>query len=103
MGVIINGIFSINNIGGVNIRRESTAAIVSYSFNVEVNANACAGPLAPVTIYSSSPTLIIGSTLFTDSNLTIPTTYSAISNPNNPNNDYFTITGNTITGNPPCG
>jgi hypothetical protein len=55
-----------------------------------------------VTVYSSSAVLGIGSTLYQDSGLTIPTTYSAISNPNDPGQDYFVITGNTITSKPLC-
>ena len=76
---------------------------VVYSFTVSPNIDSCDVPLNSVTIYSSSPVLGIGSTLFTNSNLTTPTTYSLISNPNNPNNRYFTITGNTILDNILCG
>jgi len=101
MGVIINGSLNIGGTNNINITKEPI--IVSYSFSVSTENNTCDFPIGAITIYSSSPSLGIGSTLFTDINLTIPTTYSLISNPNAPNNRYFTITGNTISDNIFCG
>jgi len=83
------------------VGRYGAAPVVSYSYSVSPDGNACSLGF-DVTVYSSSAVLGIGSTLYQDSGLTIPTTYSAISNPNDPGQDYFVITGNTITSNPLC-
>ena len=81
----------------ITVDSAKQSQVQSYSFSVSPDGNACDFPSFAVTVYSSSPVLGIGSTLFTDINLTTPTTYSSISNPNDPNNTNFTITGNTIT------
>jgi hypothetical protein len=73
----------------------------AYSFSVSPDNQACSSG-EEIIVYSSSAVLGIGSTLYQDSGLTIPTTYSAISNPNDPGQDYFVITGNTITSKPLC-
>jgi hypothetical protein len=96
MKVIINGTL---NIGGINktIIKKQKIFVQSYSFSVSPDVIACAGGFN-VTIYSASSILGVGSTLYQDSQLTTPTTYTAINNPYDTiGNTYFTITGNTIT------
>jgi len=70
--------------------------VVAYSYSVSPDGNVCSLG-NNVTVYSSSAVLGIGSSLYQNSGLTIPTTYGAISNPNDPGQDYFVITVNTIT------
>ena len=89
----IKGITTVGNYGGT--------PIVSYSFAVFTDGGVCNDSFG-ATVYSSSAVLGIGSSLYTDLGLTTPTTYSAISNPDNPGNDYFILTGNVITSSGLC-
>ena len=73
----------------------------SYAFSVSPDINACSLGF-DVTVYTVSPIFGIGSILYTNTELTIPTTYNAVSNPNDPGQNYFILTGNTITSNPAC-
>lgn len=73
----------------------------SFAFSVYINGDVCAQNFDTYLIYSTSPALGAGSTIYTDPALTIPTTYNAISNPLNGNN-YFAITGNTIISDNGC-
>lgn len=75
--------------------------VVSYAFSVSPDGNVCTLG-ADVTVYTASPTFGIGSILYTNIELTIPTTYTQVSNPNNPGQDYYTLTGNIITGTALC-
>jgi hypothetical protein len=97
----------IGNQGTVTISTNVTAdsakqsQVQSYAFNVSPDGNVCSLG-ADVTVYTASPIFGIGSMLYTDIELTIPTTYIEVSNPNDPGQNYFTITGNTITGTAFC-
>jgi hypothetical protein len=93
----------IGNQGTITISTNVTVdnAKPTYAFSISPDGNACGGGFQEI-IYTTSAILGIGSTLYTNIELTIPTTYSAISNPNNPGQNYFTITGNTITGTAFC-
>ena len=73
-----------------------------YSYSVFSDGGVCSDS-NNVTVYSSSAVLGIGSSLYQNSGLTIPTTYSAISNPNEPGQSYFILTGNIITSSTLCG
>jgi hypothetical protein len=100
MKVIINGTLNIGGINKTNISKEKPFTPLGNSFNVWVDILTCSisgNPAYNVNIYSSSSILDIGSTLYTNITLTIPTTYYTVSNPNDPGNTYFIITGNTIT------
>ena len=68
----------------------------TYSFSVFTNGGVCNDTFG-TTVYSSSAVLGIGSSLYQNIGLTIPTTYSQISNPEDSGNSYFVITGNVIT------
>ena len=73
----------------------------SFAFNVSPDGDVCLLETS-VTVYTASPIFGIGSILYTNIELTIPTTYIEVSNPNDPGQNYFTITGNTITGTAFC-
>jgi hypothetical protein len=88
----INSRTTVGNYGGTPV----VPPVVAYSFSVSPDGNVCSLG-NNVTVYSSSAVLGIGSSLYQNSGLTIPTTYGAISNPNDPGQDYFVITVNTIT------
>jgi hypothetical protein len=97
----------IGNQGTITISTNVTAdsakqsQVQSYAFSVSPDGNVCSLG-ADVTVYTASPIFGIGSILYTNIELTIPTTYSAVSNPNNPGQDYYTLTGNIITGTALC-
>ena len=71
------------------------SANTALFFQVYFDTQACSRDVDVTVVYSAQD-LTIGSTIYMDPALTIPTTYSAISNPNDSNN-YFRLTGNTIT------
>jgi hypothetical protein len=73
----------------------------TYSFSVFTNGGVCNDTFG-TTVYSSSAVLGIGSSLYQNIGLTIPTTYSQISNPEDSGNSYFVITGNVITSSDLC-
>jgi len=82
------------------VGRYGAAPVVSYSFNVFINGDVCSNRFDTVTVYSSSAVLGIGSTLYTENGLTIPTTYSAISDPVAVG--YYVLSGNTIISDNGC-
>jgi hypothetical protein len=98
MSITIRGNTKINS--RTTVGRYGAAPIVVYSFIVTTNGQACTIG-NNVTVYSLSSVLGIGSTLYQDEALTIPTTYSAISDPVQ-SGGYFVLTGNQITSDPGC-
>jgi len=80
---------------------KQSPVVQSYAFSVSPDGNVCSLG-ADVTVYTASPIFGIGSILYTNIELTIPTTYSQVSNPNNPGQDYFILTGNTVTSTGVC-
>jgi hypothetical protein len=92
----------IGNQGTITASRSITvdSAKQSYAFSVYINGDACAQNFGQYLIYSASPVLGIGSTLYTDLALTIPTTYSAISDPVDAG--YYGLSGNTIISDNGC-
>ena len=93
----------IGNQGTITISTRITvdSAKQSYAFSVSPDGNVCSLG-ADVTVYTASPIFGIGSILYTNIELTIPTTYSQVSNPNDPGQDYFILTGNTVTSTGVC-
>ena len=86
----------------ITIDSAKQSQVQSYAFSVSPDADVCTLETS-VTVYTASPIFGIGSILYTDIELTIPTTYIEVSNPDNPGQDYYTLTGNTITGTSLCG
>jgi hypothetical protein len=84
-----------------NVTIDSAKSITVYTFQVYVNEDACPQNGDYTTIYSPSVELIIGSALYIDSELTIPTTYSTVGVSDRPG-FYWILTGNIITSNPSC-
>jgi hypothetical protein len=85
----------------ITVDSAKQSQVESYAFNVSPDGNACLLG-ADVTVYTASPIFGIGSILYTNIELTIPTTYSQVSNPNNPGQNYFILTGNTVTSTGVC-
>lgn len=83
------------------VGRYGVAPVVSYVFNAFADGGVC-NDTNDVVVYSSSAVLGIGSSLYTENGLTIPTTYSLISDPANPGGGYYILTGNIITSDAPC-
>jgi hypothetical protein len=99
MAIIINGTLNIDGVNKTNIKKEKPF-VQSYAFSVYINGDACEQRFDTYLIYSASPVLGIGSTLYTDLALTIPTTYIAISDPVNVG--YYGLSGNTIISDNGC-
>ena len=83
------------------VGRYGAAPVVSYVFNVFTDGGVCSDNNNAV-VYSSSAILGIGSSLYTENGLTIPTTYSQVSDPASPGSGYFILTGNIITSDRGC-
>jgi hypothetical protein len=83
------------------VGRYGAAPVVSYVFNAFADGGVCSDT-NDVVVYSSSAVLGIGSRLYTENGLTIPTTYSQISDPASPGGGYFILTGNIITSEAAC-
>ena len=73
----------------------------SYTFNVYTNGGVCSDSF-PATVYASTPNVSIGTAIYDDVSLTIPTSYTAISDPPNPGGGYYILTAGTITSNASC-
>jgi len=71
-----------------------------YAFSVYINGDVCDQRFDTYLIYSVSPVLGIGSTVYTDPALTIPTTYSSVSDPVNVG--FYVLSGNTIISDNGC-
>jgi len=100
MGIIINGTLNIDGVNKTNIKKEKPF-VQSYAHNVYTEGGVCNDNFE-ATVYSSSEVLGIGSSLYQNLGLTIPTTYSLISNPLASGGGYFILTGNIITSSASC-
>jgi hypothetical protein len=100
MGIIIKSNTKINS--KTTVGNYGATPIVPYSFSVFTNGGICSDTFG-ATVYSTSAVLGVGSSLFQNIGLTIPTNYNAISNPEDSGNSYFILTGNIITSTGLCG
>jgi hypothetical protein len=85
----------------ITIDSAKQSQVQSYAFSVYTNIGVCILSFEAV-VYALSATIGIGTLIYDDISLTIPTSYTAISNPDDPGQNYYTLTGNTITGTSFC-
>jgi hypothetical protein len=93
----------IGNQGTITISTRITvdSAKQSYAFNVYTNGGVCSDSF-PATVYALTPNVDIGTAIYDDISLTIPTSYTAISDPLNPGGGYYILTAGTITSSAGC-